>query len=88
MLDQAHYRGAAFRIRNGGYVALWLVHQQIDVAFRAMQELAIHFDVVAIKISLGAEFGDDLAIHGDAALRDQLFGFAARSYACGGDDFL
>jgi hypothetical protein len=88
VLDQFHDRGSAFRIRNGGYVALWLVHQQISVAFRAVQQLAIHFDVVAIKISLGAEFSDDLAIHGYAALRDQLFRFAARSYACGGDDFL
>jgi hypothetical protein len=53
-----------------------------------VQELAIDLDVVGGEIGLGAEFSNDLAIDGDAALGNQFFRFAARGYSGGGDDFL
>jgi hypothetical protein len=88
VLDQTHYRGAAFGIGYGGHIALRLVEQQVDVIFRAVQQLAIDLDVIGGEIGFGAELGNNLSIDGDAALCNQLFGFAAGSDPCGGNNFL
>ena len=87
VLDQSHDRRPAFRIRNGRYIALWLVHQQINVAFSAVQELAINFDVVAIKISLGPSsvMTCPFTVTRPAVISSS--GFAARGYACRCDYF-
>lgn len=77
VLDQAHHRRAAFRIRDGGDITPGLVNQKINVLFSAVKQLAIHFDVVAGEISFGAQLSDDLSVDRDATLRDQFFGFAA-----------
>lgn len=88
LLHQVHHRGAAFRIRDGGHVAFGFVEEQIDMAFSAMEQFAVNFDVVGRQVSLAAERGDHLPIHGDASLGDQLFGVAARRDSRRGNDFL
>src|SRR6478752_3187514 len=44
--------------------------------------------MVAFDIGFAAEFGNGLAVHAHAALRDQLFGLAPRRNPRGGDDLL
>ena len=53
-----------------------------------MQQLAVHADVVAAGVGLGAQLGDDFAVDLDAALLDQLFGAAAAGDAGLGHDLL
>lgn len=88
LLHQVHHRGAALRIRDGGHVALGFVQQKIDMAFRAVEQFAVNFDVVGCQVSLAAERSDHLPVHGDASLGDQLFGVAARGDPRRGNDFL
>jgi hypothetical protein len=88
VLDQAHHRGAAFRIGNSRHISFGFVHQEIDVFFSTVKQLAIDLDVVGGEIGLGPEFSNDLAVDGDAALRNQFFSFAARGYSSGGNNFL
>ena len=88
VLDQTHHRGPAFRIGDRGHISLRLIEQKVDMLFRTVQQLAIDLDVVGGEIGLGAEFGNDLSVDGDATLRNQFFSFAARGYSGGGNDFL
>jgi hypothetical protein len=41
-----------------------------------------------LRVGFGSLLGDDLAVEGDAAGGDDLFGFAAGGDAGGGEDFL
>src|SRR5215831_6881324 len=75
-------------MRHGRYVTLGLVEQQIDVAFFALQQLAVNLNMVAFDVGFAAELGDGLAVHAHAALRDQLFGLAPRRNPRGRDDLL
>ncbi len=51
-------------------------------------QAAIHLDMVALKIGLGAEFGNDLTVDGDAPIGDVLLRLAAGSDARLREDFL
>src|SRR6185503_4588825 len=88
MLHQIHHGWAALRIGYCGYVAFGFVEQQIDMALSSVQELAIDFNVVPLRIGFAAEFGGHLAFYGDASLRDQFFRLAPRSDACCGNNLL
>ena len=77
-----------FRIADGRDVPLGLVHQQIDVPFGTMQQLAVDADVVAIGIGLGTKFRDNFSVDRDASANDQLLGFSPGSDSSGCDDFL
>jgi len=74
--EELHDSGAAFGIGNGGDVAFGLVEKEIERALGGFDGLAVDTDVVLIGVGFGAEFGDDLAIYGDAAGGDDLFSFA------------
>src|SRR5437016_14123419 len=73
---------------NRGDIALGLVHQQIHVTFDAMQQFPIHANVIALEISLGAEFGDDLSIHRNRTAGDKLLRRAAGRDPSSSNDFL
>ena len=55
---------------------------------RALERLAVNGDGVGGEVGFGAEFGDDFAVEGDAAGKDDFLGFAAGGDAGGGEDFL
>jgi len=74
--DQFHDRGATFGIAHRGDVSFGLINHQIDVALGAAQKLAIKADFVGTRVGFRAEFGDDLAVHRNAAASNQFFGFA------------
>ena len=80
--------GAVFGIAGGGDVALGLVEDEVAGTLGAVEELAVDADVVVGGVGFGAELGDGLAVDLDASGGDQLFGFAARGDAGGGNDFL
>src|ERR1051326_230977 len=87
-LNKVHHCGAALRIGHRGYVPLGLVEQQIDVALRALQQLAVYLDMVAFNVGFAAELSNGLAVHTHATLRDKLFGLAPGRNPRGGDDLL
>ena len=86
--EELHDGGAAFRIADGGDVAFGLVEHEIEEALGRLDGFAVDGDGVGVGIGFGAEFGDDLAVEGDAAGGDDFFGFAAGGDAGGGEDFL
>src|SRR5260370_10354868 len=88
MLDQVHHRRPAFGIGNGCDMSFGLVEQEVNIALPAAEQLAVHFDVIVLWISLAAQFGNYPPVHSDAALCDQLLSFPSRGNARGSDDFL
>ena len=66
-VNQIHDRGALFRIAHRGDETLGLIEQEVDVALRAVKQLAIHAHVVGFGIGFGAEFGDDGSVDLHAA---------------------
>jgi len=86
--EELHYGGAAFGVADGGDVAFGFVEHEIEEALGGLDRFAVDADGVRVGIAFGAEFGDDLAVEGDAAGGDDLFGFAAGGDAGGGEDFL
>jgi hypothetical protein len=40
-------------------------------------QLAVDFDLLPVRIDLGAEFRDDFAVHAHPTLGDHLFGAAS-----------
>jgi hypothetical protein len=88
LLHQVHHRGPAFRIGDRGHIALGFVQQKINMTFCAVEQFAVNFDVVGCQVSLAAECGDHLPVHGDASLGDQLFGVATRRDSRRGNDLL
>ena len=86
--EKLHDGGAAFGIADGGDVAFGLVEHEVDGALGGLDGFAVDEDGVGVGIGFGAEFGDDLAVEGDAAGGDDFFGLAAGSDAGGGEDFL
>jgi hypothetical protein len=53
-----------------------------------VDELTFDLDVITLRISLGAEFGDHLTIHAHLTVDHQLLGMTARGDAGSGDEFL
>jgi len=86
--EELHDGGAAFGVADGGDVAFGFVEHEIEKALGGFDGFAVDGDGVGFGIGFGAEFGDDLAVEGDAAGRDDFFGFAAGGHASGGKDFL
>ena len=58
------------------------------MAFSAVEQFAVNFDVVGFQVSLAPERSDHLSVHGDASLGDQLFSVAARCDPRRGNNFL
>ncbi len=87
-MKQIHDGGAVFRIAKRSDVALGLVHQQINMPLGTVKKLSVHADVIDFRISLGAQFGDDLAVYGDESAGDDLLGLAARGNSGSSDNFL
>ena len=86
--EELHDGGAAFGVADGGDVAFGLVKHEVEEALGGLDGFAVNGDGVGVGIGFGAEFGDDLAVEGDAAGGDDFFGFAAGGDAGGGEDFL
>ncbi len=85
---QVHYRRPALWVGDGGHASLGLVHYQVNMPLRPLEQLPVHANVVALRIGLAAQFADDLPIHRDAPLLDHLLGVPARRDPGGGNDFL
>ena len=88
LLEELHHRGPALGILDGGDKAPGFVEDEVAQAFGALQQLAIHADVVAGGIGLGAQLGDNFAVYLHAALLDHLLGLAAAGDAGLGQDLL
>jgi hypothetical protein len=86
--EELHYGGAAFGIADSGDVAFGFVEHEVEEALGWLDGFAVDADGVGVGIGFGAEFGDDLAVEGDAAGGDDFLGFAAGGDAGGGEDFL
>lgn len=86
--EELHDGRAAFGIADSGDVAFGFVQHEIYRALGGLDGFAVNSDGVRVRISFGAEFGDDLAVEGDSAGGDDFFGFAAGGDAGGGEDFL
>src|ERR1700739_2081070 len=86
--EKLHHCRPLFGIAHRGDEAPGLVEHEVAEALGALQQLAVNADVGAGGIGLGAEFGDDLAVHLDAALGDQIFGVAATGHPGLGQDLL
>ena len=87
LAEQVHHGLLRMRVAGGGDIAAGLVHDHIDF-FLSLETLAVEADVVGEDIDLGAEFGDDFAVDGDAAGLDQTVGFPAGADARIGDVFV
>ncbi len=81
-------RGALLRIDERGDVAAGLVEHEIAVLLRALQKLSVDTDVVLVRICLGAQLGDGLAVYLHAALEDDLLGLTPRGDASLREDLL
>lgn len=78
--------GTTALVGGGGDVALGFVEDDGDF-FGGSDDVAVYGDDLAF-IDLGAEFGDEFSVHGDAAFENHLFGFAATGDAAAGDVFV
>ena len=88
LVKKLHDGGAAFGILDRGHKALGLVQHEVAQTLGALQQLAVHADVVAAGVSLGAERGDHFAVYLHAALLNHFFGFAAAGHSGLGQDLL
>jgi len=88
LADEIHHRRAPLRVADGGDDAVGLVEHEVDRRRLKVEELAVHLDMVALRIGLGAQLGDDPAVDGDAAVRDQRLRLPARRNPCLRDEFL
>jgi hypothetical protein len=86
--EKLHHRGTAFGVAYGSDVALGLVQHEVTKAFGAVQQLAVHADMVAAWVSLRAELGHCCAVHLHAAFCDQFFRVAAAGDTGLGQDLL
>src|SRR5258708_26494254 len=59
---KVHNSGPAFGVAHGGDVSLGLIHQQINVSLRAVQQLSADAYVVTFDISLTAKLSHDLSV--------------------------
>ena len=56
---------------------LGLLQREVDGLLGRADASAVHFDVIALEVGLGSQFGNHCAVDRDAAFHDQLLGFAA-----------
>ena len=75
--EELHHRGAALGVARRSHKAPGLVENEVAVPLRFADQLAVHADVVAPQVSLGAQRRHHLAVHLDAAFGDQLLGVTA-----------
>ena len=88
--QQIHHRLPPLRITRCTHHIVGLVEREVNQlgSFTAFQQMTIYLDVVMVRVSFGAEFGDHFAVQGDAAFGDQFFSFAARGYPSLGQNLL
>ena len=65
-----------------------LVQNEVTQTLGALQQFAIHANVVAAGVGLGSQLCDYSAVDLDAALLDEFFGLAAAGYAGLGKNLL
>jgi hypothetical protein len=80
-------RGPLFGIFARAKEAAGLVDGQIDVALRS-RDLAIHSDLILVRLDFGAQFPDDTAVYCDFSLQNQALGSAAGCHAGVGEGLL
>jgi len=85
--DEVDGSHSARWIAVGREDAFGLVEQVINVV-DGFERLAIDADLLATGFDAGAQLGDRLAIHFDAAGEDQFLAFAAAAQPAGSEDFL
>jgi hypothetical protein len=85
---QVEDRRPPFRVLAGRHVAPRLVQQDVAVARRDANPLAVDADVVLAGMRASAEFQDGGAVHRHPALRDECLGGAPRCDARGREDLL
>jgi len=88
LVEELHHRGAALGILDRGNKAAGLVEDEVAVALGTLEQLAVHADVVAGGVGLGAQHSDHLAVDLNAALLDHGLGAAAAGDSGGSKDFL
>jgi len=79
--------GPALGVGQGGHDAPRLVEDHVDEVLRD-DALPVELDLVGPRIGLGAELGDDLAVHADAARGDDVLRRAPRCDAATSQDLL
>jgi hypothetical protein len=87
-LQQVLHRGPAFRVGHGRDKARGLVQHDIDLRLLRIDELAVDFDMVLVRVGLGAQLGHHLAVHAHPAFGDKRFRGASGGYPRGGYDLL
>ena len=58
------------------------------MARRRAKFSAVNFDGVFVRVGLGAQFGDDVAVHANTALLNHLFGLSSRRHTGMGKNLL
>lgn len=86
--DEVDHGGPAFRIGCGRDTAARLVHHEVAMGLRAVEQLAIDTHVIFAWHGACAQLRDDLAVHLDAAFENDLLGGAARGDAGLRENFL
>ncbi len=85
---QIHHSRAFLRIADRRDVTLRLVQENIGEPLLTLQQLAIHADMIDLRIRLAAEFRHGRAVHLHVAGGDQLLGLAPRSNSGRSNDLL
>jgi hypothetical protein len=80
--EVVHHRGATAVVGDGRDARLGLVQQDVELV-ESDDGFAIDEHLVHVRVDLGAEDFDHLAVHGHATGGDEVFGFAARRHTSG-----
>ena len=80
--------GASFRIAGGHHHVFRFVKKIIDPFLLDLDRTVIDRNFIGLRIDLGAELRDHMAVHLDPALGDPFFGLAPRREPRLGNDFL
>jgi hypothetical protein len=86
--DELEHRAAALRVEARRHHPGRLVDQDVSQWDGRLDFLAVDRDGVGLRVGLGAEVQDRLAVDGNAALDDETLGGPARDHAGAGEDFL
>jgi hypothetical protein len=84
---QIHDRPAPALVVHRGDVAARLVEDDI-AASRVRDQHPIHFDLLALRVDLGAKFGDDMAVDSYPTREDHLLRLAPRCHPARGQHTL
>ena len=86
--EQLHDGGAVLGVVQSRYIPARFVDHEVFRWLGAVEQLAVHADVVARGVGAGTELGDDLSVDDDAAFEDDGLGGAAGGDAGVSENFL